>query len=345
MNAIWEISVKANNDLLTHEEISMINKIPIVIQGAATADDVPGLASIADQAEFRFAMDRASLDEALKGAQVLFGWNFRANDLEDCWDKAAELKWIHWGGAGVDAAMFPGLVDSGVVLTNSRGIFDRAMAEWTLGMMIAHAKNVVDTLENQRKKEWSYRLNILMLGQNVLIVGVGSIGREIARMTKLFGLNVTGIGRTARDNDPDFDNVHGQNELNDLLGQADYVVLITPMIPENENLFSEPQFTAMKSDAQFINIGRGQLINEADLVAALQKGEIGSAALDVFREEPLSPDNPIWTAPNIIISPHVCGEYAGHQEDIVKVFLKNFDLYRRGGELTNKVDKTKGYVV
>ena len=76
-----------------------------------------------------------------------------------------------------------------------------------------------------------------------------------------------------------------------------------------------------------------------------KKGEIGSAALDVFREEPLSPDNPIWTAPNIIISPHVCGEYAGHQEDIVKVFLKNFDLYRRGGELTNKVDKSKGYVV
>lgn len=327
----------------------MSQKISVVIQGAKSIDDIPGLSVIADQAELRFTKDREELENALTGADVLFGWDFRADDLEHCWENATDLKWIHWGGAGVDAAMFPKLKDSNVMLTNSRGIFDRAMAEWTLGMMINHAKNIVETIDYQRKNEWYYRQNTQMLDQNVLIVGVGSIGREVARLCKAFGLNVSGVGRSARGNDPDFGHVHGQDELNDLqgdlLGSADYVVLITPMTPENENLFSAAQFNAMKPTAQFINIGRGPLVNEDDLITALNQGGIGSAALDVFREEPLSPDNPIWSAPNTIISPHICGDYDGHKADIVVKFLKNFTLYKSGESLMNIVDKSKGYVV
>jgi phosphoglycerate dehydrogenase-like enzyme len=325
-------------------DLIMIPKIPLVIQGAESVEDVPGLSAIANQAELRFAPDISSLESSLPGAEVLFGWDFRADELQKCWNLAPDLKWIHWGGAGVDAAMFAELKISEVILTNSRGIFDRGMAEWTLGMMIAHSKNVVELLDFQRKNEWNYRLNQLMIYKNVLVVGVGSIGREVARICKAFSLNVTGVGRTARDNDPDFGHVHAQGELNSLLGSADYVVLITPLTPETENLFSKPQFDSMKPDAQFINIGRGDLVNEVDLIAALENKSIGSAALDVFREEPLSPDNPIRTAPNTIISPHVCGDYKDFRADVANVFFKNFELYRTGRELVNIVDKSAGFV-
>ncbi len=319
-------------------------RIPVVIQGAKSAIDLPAISSLEDQAELRFVTDRASLANALPGAEVLLGWNFRANDLEQCWAQATDLKWIHWGGAGVERAMFPALVASPISLTNSRGVFDRAMAEWALGMMIAHAKDMARSLEYQRHNEWNYRLNRLMLGQTLLVVGVGSIGREIARLCRAFGLTIKGVGRSARQNDPDFGHIHGQAELNTVLGDADYVVLITPMTPENENLFSQAQFTAMKPDAQFINIGRGALVNEDDLLNALNEGHIGSAALDVFRDEPLPADNAIWDAPNMIVSPHSSGDYQGHEQAVIDVFLDNFKRYLSGQNLINMVDKQKGYV-
>ncbi len=322
----------------------MSNPIPVVIQGARSVDDVPGLDALSKYAELRFATDRQSLSASLVGAEVVFGWDFRADDLENCWDQAKDLKWIHWGGAGVDAAMFPGLVNSDVTLTNSRGLFDRAMAEWTLGMMIAHAKNTLQLVQSQQQKQWAYGLNHQMLGQNALIVGVGSIGREICRMLKLFGLNVSGVGRSARGNDAEFGHVHAQNELNKLLSDADYVILITPLTAENENMFSAAQFKAMKPSAQFINIGRGPLVNEHDFIAAMNNGEIAGAALDVFRNEPLKQDNPIWDAPNTFISPHVCGDFQEHRTSLAQLFYKNFESYRLGRELSNIVDKDKGFV-
>lgn len=316
----------------------------LVIQGASVLTDVPGLESIADKAEIRFAPDKDALLSSLPGADVLFGWDFRADDIEACWNAADSLKWIHWSGAGVDAAMFPGLVGSDVTLTNSRGVFDRAMAEWTLGMMIAQAKRLPETLLFQQKREWNYRQSTQMLGQKVAIVGVGNIGRTIARMTKAFGLDVIGVGRSARDGDADFGPIHGQDELNSVLTDADYVVLITPLTADTQNLFNQSRFAAMKPGAMFINIGRGQLVDEAALIAALESGHVACAALDVFREEPLSEENPIWGAPNVIISPHISGDYTEHLQGIADLFYDNFARYQSGEEMLNVVDKSCGFV-
>jgi len=146
----------------------MKDKTILVVQGASGFSDVPGLSAVADGAEIRFATDRNSLNAVLPGADVLLGWDFRADDLEACWSAADTLKWIHWGGAGVDAALFPALAGSDITLTNSRGVFDRSMAEWTLGVMIAHAKRLPETLRFQQQKEWNYRQSTQMLGQKVL---------------------------------------------------------------------------------------------------------------------------------------------------------------------------------
>lgn len=322
----------------------MSGKITVLVQGASTIGEVPGLDSIAGQSDIRYAPDRESLYAELPDADVLLGWDFRADDLEECWNRAEKLRWIHWGGAGVDAVLFPALRESDVVLTNSRGIFDRAMAEWTLGVLIGHAKRMPETMNDRRERQWTYRVSTKMAGQKVLIVGIGSIGREVGRLCRAFGLRVSGVGRSARQGDHVFDAVHARRDLVTVLPGADYVVLIAPLTPGTENIFDGAMFAAMKPSAFFVNIGRGALVDEKALIDALDTGGIAGAALDVFREEPLSPDNPVWTAKHTFISPHISGDYHGFQTDLARLFLDNFHLYRDGLDLRNVVDKTIGFV-
>lgn len=322
----------------------MQDKLTVLIKGATGINDIPNLSSIADTANIRFASDRTELAQKLPGADIFFCWDFRADDLEHCWDQASDLKWVQWAGAGVDAALFPALCDSNVVMTNARGVFDRAMAEWSLGVMIAHAKDIPRSLGFQHQREWNYRVSTQMIGQTVLVVGVGSIGREVARVCKAFGLEVSGVGRTARSGDEDFKTIYEHTELNTALADADYVVSIPPLTSETENMFGAEQFAAMKRSAQFINLGRGQLVDEPALILALDSGTIASAALDVFCEEPLKPENPIWNAKNVFISPHMSGDFEGHLDIMAQIFLDNFERYRTGQPLSNIVDKQAGFV-
>ena len=181
----------------------------IVIQGAASAEEVPGIAALAEAADLRFTMTADELRHALPGAEVLLGWDFAAGGLEEAWRSAGDLRWIHWCGAGVNAALFPGLVQSDVVLTNARGIFDRAMAEYTLGQIIAFAKRFPESYALQARGEWRHRLTERIEGARVLVVGTGSIGREIARLLRAVGMVVEGVGRGGRGGDRDFERIHG----------------------------------------------------------------------------------------------------------------------------------------
>jgi phosphoglycerate dehydrogenase-like enzyme len=325
-------------------ENAVQDKITVLVQGATKMEDVPNLKQISDVADIRFAPDCESLAANLPGSEILLGWDFRADDIEQCWEHATDLKWIQWTGAGVDAALFPGLRASDVVLTNARGIFDRTMAEWALGVMIMHAKDIQRSLAYQQESEWNYRKSTQMLGQSVLVVGVGSIGRQIARVCKAFGLKVSGVGRTGRGGDDDFDVIHAQSDLNAVLPMADYVVLITPLTPDTENIFGSTQFAVMKSSAYFVNLGRGQLVDETALITALSDGSIAGAALDVFREEPLKPENPMWDAKNVFISPHISGDFHEHLDMLAQMFLDNFERYRKGQPLNSVVDKQAGFV-
>ena len=315
----------------------------LLVQGATSIDDVPGLASIADQAEIRFASDADEMRAALPGAEIMLGWNFRADSLREAWASADALRWIHWGGAGVDAAMFSELVESEVQLTNARGVFDRPMAEWVLGMIICFAKRIPETLALQARREWNYRLSEMVAGKRAVVVGVGSIGRAVARLLAAAGMQVEGVGRSARGGDPDFGDVHAIGDLHARLALADYVVLITPLTEATRGLFGAAEFAAMPAHARFINIGRGPLVVEADLLAALDHGEIAGAALDVFVDEPLPADSPFWSAPNCIVSPHMSGDYAEFENAMAQQFLHNWARYLNGETLDNLVDKRLGF--
>jgi phosphoglycerate dehydrogenase-like enzyme len=209
----------------------------VVVQGAESAEQVPGIAAIASEAELRFAASAPALAEALPGADVLLGWDFSQAGLSDVWAHADALRWIHWAGAGVDAVLFPELVKSEVVLTNSRGIFDRAMAEFVLGYILSFAKTFPQITRDQDERRWSHRLGEMIIDRRVLVVGVGSIGRAIATLLSRAGMHVEGIGRRARDGDDDFSAIHGQEDLNAVLPDADYVVIIVPLTAETRGMF------------------------------------------------------------------------------------------------------------
>ena len=316
----------------------------LVVQGANTVDDVPRLGEITHQAEVRFATSSDELRAALPGAEVMLGWNFRADSLREAWSSADRLRWIHWGGAGVDAAMFPELVASEVQLTNAQGVFDQAMAEWVLGMIISFAKQIPQSLEFQARGEWVYRQTEMVAGKRALVVGAGSIGRSIGRLLRACGMQVEIVGRSARDGDPDFGRVHAIGDLHQQLALADYVVLITPLTEQTRNLFGAAEFGAMQSSARFINLGRGALVVESDLLAALNRGDIAGAALDVFVDEPLPPESPFWQAPNCIVSPHMSGDYIDYEVTIAGQFIDNWARFIEGKPLSNLVDKGLGFV-
>ena len=316
----------------------------LVVQGVSRVDEVPQLEEIQAEAEIRLATTVDELRVALPGADALLGWNFRADNLRQAWDAADRLRWIHWGGAGVDAAMFAELVASDVVLTNARGIFDRPMAEWVLGMILCFAKRIPETLASQARSSWDYRMSETVLGKRALVVGVGSIGRAIGRLLRAAGMEVEAVGRRARSGGEDFSRIHAIDELHSRLPLADYVILITPLTEHTRNLFGAAEFDAMAAHARFINVGRGALVVEEDLLAALDQGRIAGAALDVFVEEPLPSDSPFWRAPNCIVSPHMSGDYIEYEADMAVQFIANWKRFVAGEPLAYPVDKQLRFV-
>ena len=316
----------------------------VVVQGVDSPGEVPGIEAIEADATIRCASDLDALRAALPDAEVLLGWNFAADDITRAFHRADRLRWIQWGGAGVDAALFPALVASDVTLTNVRGVFDQPMAEYTLGMILAFAKDFRRTDTLQRERTWLHRLTEPVAGTRALVVGAGSIGRAIARTLRAAGIEVEGVGRTARDGDPDFGRVHDNSDLNRALGSADWVVLITPLTAQTRNLFDATRFAAMKPTARFFNLGRGALVDEPAMIEALESGAIAGAGLDVFVDEPLPADSPLWGMENVFVSPHMSGDFHGHKAAMAKVFIENFRRYRSGEPLLNVVDKGLGFV-
>jgi len=319
-------------------------KLPVVIHGVSAVEEIPGIETVLSDISVRCAPNLKALRDALPGASVLLSWKFDATELHDAWDCVDQLRWIQWPGAGVDAVLSPSLVESDIVLTNMRGVFDRAMAEYVLGLILAFAKDLPETCNAQRERRWAYRLSECIEGSQVLVVGVGGIGRAIGRMLGAGGCHVQGVGRSARSGDGDFAAIYASEDLDQVLADADYVVAAAPLTDKTRGLFGAKQFATMKQSARFINIGRGALVNETALVEALQQQQIAGAALDVFETEPLPPDSPLWDFENVIVSPHMSGDYDGYQVTVAQVFLDNLHRFRHGEPLLNRVDKHLGFV-
>ncbi|MEU8797654.1 D-2-hydroxyacid dehydrogenase [Spirillospora sp. NPDC048819] len=301
------------------------------------------MADVEHRARVRYVRE-SELAEALPGADVLFMWDFLSDALAGAWPRAGGPGWVHIASAGVDRLLFPGLVESDAVVTNSRGVFDEPIAEYVLGLVLTFAKDLHTTVRLQGERRWRHRETERITGARALVVGTGPIGRAIARRLSAAGLAVSGAGRTARDADPDFGLVHPMERLDEALAGADYVVLAAPLTPQTRGMIDAAALDRMRPSARLINVGRGQLVDEADLVEALRAGRIAGAALDVFEDEPLPASSPLWAMPDVVVSPHMSGDVVGWRDELVRLFAANFDRYLSGRPLRNVVDKRLGYV-
>jgi phosphoglycerate dehydrogenase-like enzyme len=310
------------------------------------ADHRPtGLEAVEDAAKIRY-VTAEDLAAALVAADVLLVWDVlsTAPAVPAAWPASGGPRWVHVAGAGVDPFLFPALAEGGVTLTNSRGVFERPMAEYVLGLVLALAKDLPGTLALQRERRWRHRETERIEGRSVLLVGAGPIGRAIARQLTGAGMRVAAVGRTARHDDPELGEVAAASDLHDLLPAADYVVLAAPLTPQTRGLLDAAALARMQPTARLVNVSRGALVVEPDLVAALREGRLAGAALDVFAEEPLPPDSPLWDLPGVIVSPHMSGDAAGWREELAAVFVDNFLRFRTGRPLRNVVDQRLGYV-
>jgi phosphoglycerate dehydrogenase-like enzyme len=299
---------------------------------------------ISDLIDLRYAPDRESLVTQIAHAEVLYSWWGSREDLEDAWAFAHGLRWVQISNVGIHNFLFPALIESDVIVTNGRGAAERHIAEAVLGYLVALARGFPAIFADQRAHTWGDRDTERLAGKRLLIVGPGPIGREIGSACRLgLHMEVEAVGRSSRAGDEVFDEVQGPDGFHAALSRADYVVDAMPLTDETRHIFDEAAFASMKKGARFVNIGRGSTVDEPALIAALQAGTLAGAALDVFENEPLPADSPLWDMPGVIVSPHTSGRVQGWLEDFASIFYENVERWVAGEELLNIVDKQLGF--
>ena len=267
--------------------------------------------------------------------EILYAWNFPIALLR----RAARLGWIQSMGAGVERFMVPDLPKR-VILSRAAGIFGPWMAEYTLGWCLWVTQRIELFRAQQRQRRWVEVAPLRLRGLTLCCVGLGDIGRSIARAAKSVGMRVVGVTRSGR-RPPEAERVYRPAAIRQAVAQADFVVVTVPLTPTTHDLIGARELAAMKSTAWLINIGRGPVVDEDALIAALRERRIGGAVLDVFNREPLPADHPLWGLDNVAITPHISGPST--PAEIAPVFNDNLKRYLGGRPLRHLVDRGRGY--
>jgi phosphoglycerate dehydrogenase-like enzyme len=293
---------------------------------------------------------RRELEEAMAEAEVLFGfWGPALVELypdpETLRRAAPHLRWIQLTSAGVDRAARSGLLESDIIVTNASGLHATPIGEYVLLQMLMFCKGAPKFIRAQDRRQWVRYMPQELYGKTVGIVGLGNIGREVARLAKAFGCRIVATRRSATEGsrDGDVDELLPPSALPRLLGESDFVVLAVPLTGETRQLIGEAELRAMKSTGVVINIARGAVVDEAALVRALKEGWIAGAGLDVFEQEPLPPESELWSLENAVISPHISGGTEIYNQRATAIFCENLRRYLAGEQLMNRADAARGY--
>lgn len=300
------------------------------------------LKKIANQYTFISCTDASELIGHLVDMEILF--TFVAKIDSQMLESATKLKWIQTITAGVDKLPLDEIKARGIILTNGRGIHKISMAEYAIAAMINLARNFHVMHANQMKANWDRSMSQAEIyGQVVGILGLGSIGKEIAKKASFFGMRVIGV-----QNDPQpmeyVDRVYGPTEITEVFKQSDYVINLLPLTSETQGTINKSCFGLMKKTANFINLGRGPTVNHADLVEALKFNHIAGLVADVYAEEPLPKDSPLWKLDNVILTPHIAGVSPNYIPRAMDIITHNLKVYvGRSGEMMNVVNLESGY--
>jgi len=309
--------------------------------------------------EQRTCHNAEEVGEALDAdTEVLYAFHLP----HDLLNKAPRLRWVQLHSAGADHLLGHPIMNSDVLITTTSGIHAPPIAEYAFASMLAWSRRVPKMLYYQNRREWPQGRWELFVGQELRgatlgIVGYGSIGREVGRLGKCFGMRVVATKRSVGQvadtgyrvpgtGDPEgqiLNRIYPPEQLREMLAECDYVVISLPLTPDTRGLIGEEELRAMKPNAYLVNISRGGIVDEAALIKALQEGWIAGSGLDVFEEEPLPPDSPLYDLDNVILSPHVAGFSPHYDERASDLFAENLRRYLAGVELLNLVDKEVGY--
>ncbi|MFL5653727.1 MAG: D-2-hydroxyacid dehydrogenase [Ktedonobacteraceae bacterium] len=266
---------------------------------------------------------------------------------------APHLHWLQCSGAGVDGLLPTGVLDadSGVIVTTATGVHATTISEYVFGSILMFNRNWPEMVRLQDRHVWPRSASWYNLGarelvdQTVGIIGLGHIGRRVAQLARAFGMHVLATHRTVSngEKDPDVDQLYPMEQLQELLCLSDYVVLAVPLTQETEKLMGEAELRVMPRNAYLVNVARGRVVDEEALIRALQERWIAGAGLDVTEEEPLPANSPLYSMPNVILTPHISGLSAHYDKRLTALFAENLQRYRSGQPLRNRYDPERGY--
>jgi len=289
-----------------------------------------------DEVDLFVCDDIEAIREAIPEAEVLLvATSFPAQLLAS----AGRLQWIQVLGAGVERFIENGIPE-GVLITRVNTGFGHPIAEYVLAHLLSRTQCVREAAEAQRSGEWNLMKVSRLRGEVLGVIGVGAVGEQIALRAKAFGMTVWGLDLQASDH-PALDRSLSLDRMSDFLRGAKYVVLCLPLTGKTRGMFGAEQLAAMREDAVLVNVARGPVVIEADLIEALRAGAIGGAILDVFDEEPLPQSSPLWAMGNVVVTPHVSGPSL--PDEMVEFFAKNLERFRKNEPLEGCVDVLRGF--
>jgi phosphoglycerate dehydrogenase-like enzyme len=258
------------------------------------------------------------------------------------WPEAARLRLIQAAGAGVDNLLpAPGL-PPGVAIANGGGLTSGPMAEFVLAQLLTLVKRLPESAENQRRRSWTVTRPGTLAGRRATILGLGPVGLQTARLLTAFGTRVSAVVRHPREV-PGLEAVYGPGDLHRALAATDDLIVALPLTPATRAILGGPELAAMPRGGHVVNVARGGLIDEPALVAALRSGHLAGAALDAVEREPLPPDDPLWAAPNLLLSAQVSWTSPTLRRDLAELLAGNVDRLERGLRPVNEVDRALGY--
>jgi phosphoglycerate dehydrogenase-like enzyme len=279
-------------------------------------------------------------------ASVLFNWSGSLALFQEVFLRCPNLLWVHSRSVGLERTLFPELIESAVPLTNGAGVFSASLGEFVLGAILYFAKDFRRMIRNQMAGVWEAFDVSWISGQTVGIIGYGDIGRAIAERLRPLGMKVLAVRRNVsslQPEDPLLEQIYGPERRLEMISRCDYVIVATPLTAETSGMIGEPEFVAMKPTAVVINVGRGPVIDEAAMIAALSSGRIKGAALDVFNQEPLPAGHPFYKLQNVLLSPHCADHTPDWLDNAMQFFIEQHERFRKGQPLLNIVNKRLGY--
>lgn len=317
-----------------------------VRQWQIPAEGVAALRARFPHIEFIHATSDDQRARGLADCDVACTWILKASELAT----ATKLRWLHTSAVAVETLCLRELFAGGVTVTNTRGVQAIPIAEHAMAVVLALAKQLPLVLDRQRTAQWAQdefmgpRLPWLLSGRTLGLIGLGTIGAEIASRARAFGMRVVAMRRRAgHPGVAAVDQVFGPEQLDELLRQTDVLVIAAPLTPHTLGLIGEAQLARLPKGAVVVNVGRANIIDTGALIAALHSGHLGGASLDVYPQEPLPAEHPLWTCPNVILTPHTSGFRTGHWEEVVDLFAQNIERFERGEALRFRVEPELGY--